>query len=144
MEGLLFVAEKGQGYGSNITFQTWGMVNATDTSFTGRLRNKQTIQLADSTMVLDRGDIVLYRASFKEALEFEVEDVLGIEQGPQFGRRGLQYIYDWGPLNYVFSYTTNNTSVFQNGLAITNDYPLVAVVTSKLLWQLLLGFLLYK
>ena len=131
LEGLLFVAEKGQGNGSDITFQAWAMVNSTNTSFTGRLRNKQTIQLADSTLLLDRDDIALYRASFKGGLQFEVGDVLGIEQGPQSGDSGLQYIYDWGPLNYVFSYRVNDTSVFQNGLAIINDYPLVAVVTSK-------------
>ena len=133
LDSILFIAEIDKDSAMGITFWVWEPVELTDTVFAGRLRDNTTVDSTKIELVplsLGRDDIALYRATFQEPLQFMAGDVLGVHQSSGSAGGALQYLYNWGPDNYVLdslSDTPAGTSYFARGPAITPDYSLLAV-----------------
>lgn len=133
LDSLLFIAETDKDTSIHITFWVWDPMVLANTVFVGQLRDNKTVNSTKIELVPSspsREDIALYRATFQEPLRFMAGDVLGIHQSSGSAGGALQYVYNWGPDNYVLdslSDTPTGKSYFSHGPAVAPDYPLLAV-----------------
>lgn len=111
-----------------ITFSFWTPLQLIGKKFTAKLSDSRTVTLQDIELALQpswRDDIALYRAKFSPPLLFKSGDVLGIDQTP--GGLTIQYVYNWGPENFVSSVTESIASNFVSSPVPVRDYPLLAL-----------------
>lgn len=133
---ILFIAERNSTAEAtaSITFSLWQPINEERPreSFFAQFQGSYEVAAEDVEMVSEKGDIAIYQASLKSPLQFQIGDIVGIDNSSaQFA---IQYAYGWGPENYVLasgpdmSDSGKVVATFTSGPVAVQDFPLFAML----------------